>query len=77
MLEVVPDMFGQMKQPVHESLDARPDFSFIVRQALGIDVPLQILVEVFIRVRLRRSAWQPEQFQAVLMGCHPRATASK
>ena len=73
MLKVVPDLLGQMNQSMHEPLNVRPELSLIVRQALGIHAPFQILVEVFLRVQLRGVARQPEQFQAVLMSGYPEA----
>ena len=51
---------GKQAQLTHELLDSRPQVSFAVRQARGIHAPFQVIVQVFVRVQLRRPTRQRE-----------------
>src|SRR4051794_41960036 len=64
-------MLRQMKQSTHELLDPRPQVFLAGRQPRGIHAPLQVIIQVFVRVQLRSPARQREQLQAVMAGRPP------
>ncbi len=72
MLEVVHDMLRKMKQSPHEFLNMRTHLHFVVRQAGRIDLSLQVVVQILVRVQLRRVTRQVEYFDPLLMRRHPR-----
>ncbi len=72
MLEVVHDMLRKMKQSPHEFLNMRTHLHFVVRQAGRIDLSLQVVVQILVRVQLRRVTLQVEYFDPLLMRRNPR-----
>ncbi len=71
-MEVVHDMLRKMKQSPHEFLKMRTHLHFVVRQAGRIDRSLQVVVQILVRVQLRRVTRQVEYFDPLLMRRHPR-----
>ena len=54
MLEVTHNMLGKMKQPPHEFLNVRTHLCLVVRQTRRIDLSLEVVVQILVRVQLRR-----------------------
>src|SRR5260370_16960314 len=62
MLKVAHYMLGKMKQPPHEFLNMRTHFGLVVRQASRMDLPLEVVVQILVRVQLRRITRQVDHF---------------
>ena len=72
MFNVTHDMLGKMEQLAHEYLYPRTHLDLAVRQTGRVHPTLQVVVQILVRVQLRRVTGQIEQVQTVAMSRHPR-----
>ena len=54
MQEVVHDVLGEMQQLPHERVNPRPHLPRAVGQSGRVHPPLQVVVQILVRVQLRR-----------------------
>jgi hypothetical protein len=72
VLEVTRNVVWQVNQLVQESLDPRTQLVLVVRQTPCIHIPLQVIIQVFVRIPFGSITWQLKQFDLLRMLRYPR-----
>src|SRR4051794_37534032 len=69
--EVTHDVAGQLKQLQQEGMNPVGQLILVVRQSSRVDVSLQVIVQVLVRVQFRGPRRQEKHVDAVSVLIHP------
>ena len=71
MLEVTGDAFGELGELLHEAMELGLELVTVLGQAIGIDVDLDVAVEILVGVAFRGVLGQVEHFDLILSRSQP------